>query len=146
MFARKPLLTIAAVAAGAVAGTAGAAIAQNAPAPTTIEVQAATQLSAGATAPFDAPGVRAIRRGRAIPAGYVLVGRRVTINTGAQEAWAAARFTCPSGKVLRTFGISGRVGAQPGGAEYVGRRTFMVIMDAPRGPGTKTGTVYAVCR
>ena len=85
---------------------AGAAIAADGS--SQITVHAPTQLKAGQTAPFDAPGVAVIRQGKPIPKGYVLVGQQVDVQRGAKTAGAALRFTCPGGKRLQTFGIDRR--------------------------------------
>lgn len=146
---RSKLLTAAALAATAALATgAGAALAAPDDAPTQVSVGSAFQLTAGENAPFDAPGVQAIRLRKPIPQGYVLVGRKVSITYGAEEAWGAGRLTCPAGKTLRTMGHVGRVAPQPGGAGYVGRRSYSVIFDGPRAaPGeTVAGTVFGVCR
>lgn len=133
--------TIAALATGA-----GVAVAQDTAAPTTVSISAAKQVKAPAVAPFDAPGVRAIRRGKPLPAGYVLVGRDVSITIGKERAYGAARFTCPAGKRLRTAGRTGQVAPQMVDLDYVGKTTTRVLLDASRGAGTHSGTVYAVCR
>ena len=72
----------------ALAGTAlaialgGASVAGAAGGDAQITVGTSTTLHAGQTAPFDAAGVKAVRRGRPIPSGYALVGREVTIDRG----------------------------------------------------------------
>ena len=45
---------------------------------TTVTVGPRTVLTAGQTAPFDAPGVSAVRKGKPIPSGYRLIGREVS--------------------------------------------------------------------
>lgn len=142
------LLTAAALAATAALATgAGAAVAAQDDAPTQITVGSTVTLSAGENAPFDAPGVQAIRLRKPIPQGYVLVGRQVSITGGDQVAWGAGKLTCPAGKTLRTMGHVGQVAPQPGGAEYVGRRAYSVIFDGRVTKGaTISGTVYGVCR
>ena len=127
-------LTVAAIAAG---GT-GTALAQG-EGDTTVTVGPRIVLNAGDTAPFDAPGVRAVRRGQDIPSGYVLVGRRVSGAAGG--VGAAIRFTCPDGKRLKTFGSTGRAGLQMT-RDYVNHRSTIVTSIGGRGDGT----VYAVCR
>ena len=138
---KKLLLTAATVTA--LATGAGVAVAQD-PAPTTVTVGQSTQLKAPAKAPFDAPGVRAIRRGKPLPSRYVLVGRKVTIQIGQEAAWGAARFTCPKGKVLKTAGFTGHVAPQMLD-HYVGKKTTRILFDSLHKQGTYTGTVYAVC-
>ena len=83
------------------AGT-GAAIAADGS--SQITVHAPTQLKAGQTAPFDAP-VKAIRRGKPIPAGYVPSDR--STSSAAPRRRRGAEFTCPEGKRLKTFGVTG---------------------------------------
>ncbi len=132
------LLAVSALSAGAAAGTAGALDGD-----TTSTVGPPKQLVAGATAPFDAPGVKAIRQGKAIPAGYVLVGRTVATKAGRGSAGAAIRLSCPSGKVLQTLGATGRTGLQLT-QKYLGRSaTNVMSLD---GRGSTSGTVYGVCR
>ena len=111
---------------------------------TSVTVSAPVQLVAGQKAPFDAPGVKAIRRGQAIPAGYVLVGRTVTVKAGTGAAGAALQFNCPSGKVLRTFGVTGDAGFAAE-RRYVGRKSTRV-MSIGRTGRDASGTLYAVCR
>ncbi|MDQ3630090.1 MAG: hypothetical protein M3417_02180 [Actinomycetota bacterium] len=131
------LLAASVLSAGAVT-TAGAVDGD-----TSITVGAPKNLVAGGKAPFDAPGVKAIRRGKAIPAGYVLPGRTVTVKAGTGAAGAAIRFTCPAGKALRTFATTGTVGLAID-RKYVGRRSTNV-MSIGRGKDA-SGAVYAVCR
>jgi hypothetical protein len=127
-------LTVAAIAVG---GT-GTALAQG-EGDTTVTVGPRTVLTAGDTAPFDAPGVRAIRRGQDIPSGYRLIGR--TVSGSADGVGAAIRFTCPDGKRLKTFGTTGRAGFQIT-RDYVNRRSTIITSIG----GSGDGTVYAVCR
>ncbi len=94
-----------ALAASAVAGAAG-----DSATPTQVSVTQVATLKAGDTAPGDVPGVRAIRRGRAIPAGYELIGQKVDVTRGAKAAGAYLRFQCPGTKRLRSFVATGRVG------------------------------------
>ena len=84
------------IAAIAVAVTAGitATAAAAAGGPTQVTVEPAPTLNAGDTAPFDAAGVKAIRRGKPIPAGYVLIGQRITIKRGDIPAGATLFFKC----------------------------------------------------
>lgn len=110
---------------------------------TTVTVGAPKQVVAGAEAPFDAPGVKVIRQGKAIPAGYVLVGRTVTVDAGTGASGAALRFTCPAGKLLRTFGSTGNAGLQIE-RKYVGKPSTNVM--SIRGKGDASGVIYAVCR
>lgn len=137
----KKTLAVAGIAAAAATGT-GTAI--GASGDSVVTVAAQTTLKAGATAPFDAPGAKAIRRGKVIPAGYELIGRKVTYQRGRQTAGAALRFNCPSPKKIRTFGITGNAGFSST-TNYVGHaQTY--VMSLPHKPGTSSGVVYAVCR
>jgi hypothetical protein len=131
--------TIAAITAVAtLAGGAGTAVAQSGD--TTVTVGPVTTLSPGDTAPFDAPGVRAIRRGQDIPSGYRLLGRTVSGSQGG--VGAAIRFTCPDNKRLKTFGTTGRAGFSTTRA-YVNHRSTVVTSFSRKG---QSGTIYAVCR
>jgi hypothetical protein len=125
-------------------GASSAAVAADGP--TEIKVSAAPTLSAGQVAPFDAPGVRAVRKGKAIPAGYVLLGQSVSIQRGAKSAGAALTFRCPEGKTLRTFGVVGNAGFAAADRDYAGHRQTSILSFAPPKLAQATGTVYAVCR
>jgi hypothetical protein len=125
-------------------GAAGAAVAADGA--TDIKVAAAPTLSAGQHAPFDAAGVKAIRRGRPIPAGYQLIGQQVDITRGAKSAGAALQFRCPGGKTLRTFGTIGNAGFTAVSRNYPGHRQTTILSFAPPTLAHATGTVYAVCR
>jgi hypothetical protein len=150
---RKTTAFTAAALAAAALGAGGTALAQTAasPAPTTVQVSPAPTINAGATAPFDAPGVKAIRRGKAIPAGYVLIGYRVQVHRGTRMAGAALRFLCPDGKHLRSFGTVGNAGFAAE-RDYVGHRlTFVTswpgMRDRSGSAITDTdGMLYAICR
>lgn len=138
---RTSSASIAALAAAAAIGITG--IAAAAPeAPTQVTVEPAVTLTAGTKAPFDAPGVRAIRRGKPLPAGYVLIGQKVTIKRGKIPAGASLFFKCPDGKRLKTFGTIGRAGFRAD-RDYVDRRQTYISSFSGR---DATGTVYAVCR
>ena len=138
---RRLIATLGCVAA---LGAAGAAVAADGA--TEIKVSAAPTLSAGQRAPFDAPGVRAIRRGKPIPAGYELIGQQVDIQRGARTAGAALIFRCPEGRTLRTFGIVGNAGFTAANRNYPGHRQTTILSFAPPRLDHATGTVYAVCR
>lgn len=135
---------IAAIACVAAVAGAGAAVAADGA--TEIKVQAAPTLTAGQTAPFDAAGVKAVRRGKPIPAGYVLIGQTVDIQRGAKSAGAALFFRCPAGKTLRTFGTIGNVGFSAADRNYPGHRQTTIFSFAPPRLAHATGTLYAVCR
>jgi hypothetical protein len=141
---------VAAIGCAAALGGSGIAIAQDGPVPTRVAVTDAPALTAGQRAPFDAPGVRAIRRGRPIPRGYVLVGQTVDITRGtrggnAKSAGAALTFRCPGTKRLRTFGVVGNAGFSAP-TDYVRHRQTRVFSFAPPTLDHATGTLYAVCR
>jgi hypothetical protein len=125
-------------------GAAGAAVAADGA--TDIKVTAAPTLTAGQKAPFDAPGVKSIRRGKPIPAGYRLIGQQVDITRGAKSAGAALTFRCPQGKTLRTFGVVGNAGFSAVNRDYAGHRQTTIVSFAPPTLDHATGTVYAVCR
>ena len=140
----SPHKTIAVLVAAAALAAGGVSIAADTA--TRLTVEPLASLNAGDTSPFDAAGVKAIRRGKAIPAGYVLVGRKVTNTRGVPGAGAALYFRCPDAKRLRTFGTTGTRGLAAADRPYVGRKSTWVRS----APGTKgrsvTGSVYAVCR
>jgi hypothetical protein len=125
-------------------GAAGVAVAADGA--TEIKVSAAPTLSAGQAAPFDAAGVKAIRRGKPIPAGHQLIGQTVDIQRGAKSAGAALTFRCPEGKALRTFGTVGNAGFTAANRDYRGHRQTTILSFAPPTLDHATGTVYAVCR
>jgi hypothetical protein len=133
--------SIAALAVVTALGSTGIALAASG-GPTQITVEPAKTLKAGDTAPFDAAGVKAIRRGKPIPPGYVLNGQTVTIKVGDAPAGASLIFLCPDHKRLKTFGTTGRAGFRAVDPNYVNHRR--TIVDSYAGNGT--GTVYAVCR
>jgi hypothetical protein len=133
--------SIAALAATAVLGISGIAAAA-AEGPTEVTVEPAPTLTAADKAPFDAAGVRAIRRGKPIPAGYVLIGQKVTIKRGKIPAGATLFFKCPGSKRLKTFGTIGRAGFVAN-RDYVDHRQTYVSSYSGR---DTTGTIYAVCR
>jgi hypothetical protein len=135
---------------GCLAALGGSGVAVAADGPTSIAVSDAPSLQAGQTAPFDATGVRSIRRGRPIPRGYVLVGQTVDITRGtrggnAKSAGAALSFRCPGTKTLRTFGVVGNAGFSAP-TDYVRHRQTRVFSFAPPTLDHATGTLYAVCR
>jgi hypothetical protein len=118
--------------------------------PTQITVSDVPSLTAGQPAPFDAPGVRAIRRGKAIPRGYVLVGQQIDVRRGARggnakSAGAALTYRCPGARTLRTFGVVGNAGFSAP-RNYVGHRQTQVFSFAPPSVDHAVGTLYAVCR
>ena len=141
-FARIALSAV--VLAGAAAGTAAAAEGDG---DAQITVGPQVTMSAGETAPFDAAGVRAVRRGSPIPDGYVLVGRRVTIDRGTSGSVGAVfKLSCPSGKTARTLGLTGENGPSLLGDRYVGRRDVRIAVWSPPRSPRSTGMSYVVCR
>lgn len=137
---------ITAAATVAIAAGAGAAIAADTA--TQVEVTPAAALHAGDRSPFDAPGVRAIRQGKAIPAGYEVVGYKVHVQRGTKPAGAAIIATCPGTKRLRTFATTGRASFQATDVHYAGKRRTLIasVPGIDKVGGTSDGTVWAVCR
>ena len=142
MLARHKTIAILAAAAALTAG--GVSIAADTA--TVVTVEPLASLQAGDTAPFDAAGVKAIRRGKAIPAGYVIVGQKVTTTRGVPSAGAALYFRCPDDKRLKTFAGSGRAGLAAADRAYVDHKSTWVRTSPGLKGKTTTGTVYAVCR
>lgn len=140
----QKLLAVAATTA--IAAGSGAAIAADTA--TRVEVTPAATLHAGDRAPFDAPGVRAIRQGRTIPSGYTLVGYQVHVQRGSKPAGAAIIASCPGTKRLRTFAVTGRASFQATDVHYAGKRRTLIasVPGIEKVGGTADGTVYAVCR
>jgi hypothetical protein len=141
-------LSLAALGAG---GTVALAATSGSDAPTTVDVTTAPALGVGDKAPFDVPGVKAIRRGQAIPAGYTLVGYHITVHRGAKMAGAALRFSCPSGQKLASFAVTGRAGFSATG-KYWDHNTAWVMstpgMRAADGSALTAaeGNLYAICK
>jgi len=141
---RNPTKLIAAIAAGAALAAGGVSIAADTA--TQISVQPAATLMPGQNSPFDAAGVKAIRRGQPIPAGYRLVGQKVTTTRGTANAGASLFFRCPGDKRLKTFGDSGGIGFAIDRA-YVDHRQAWVRTHGARKKGVaESGIVYAVCK
>jgi hypothetical protein len=114
---------------------------------TVVTIKPARELAAGSISPFDAAGVKAIRRGKPIPAGYRIVARDVSIARGSQAGWGAVRLQCPKGTKTRTLARTGQVGPQLVG-KYHSTFVYALVDDGPSvKPGqTASGTVYLVCR
>jgi hypothetical protein len=151
---RKTTTFVAAALATAALGAGGTALAQTGGGSSTltaVQVSPAPTLSAGTTAPFDAPGVKAIRQGRPIPSGYTLVGYRIQVHRGTKMAGAALRFQCPDDKRLRSFGVVGDAGFAAD-RDYVAHKETWVtswpgMRDRDGKPKTDAdGLLYAVCR
>ena len=138
-----PHKTIAAAVAIAALAAGGVSIAADTA--TQITVEPVASLSAGDTSPFDAAGVKAIRGGKAIPSGYVLVGQKVTNTRGQAGAGAALYFRCPDAKRLKTFGVTGHAGFFAP-QNYGEHRTANIMSFPPPHLRQASGTVYAVCR
>ena len=75
----------------------------------------------------------------------MLVGQQVDIARGAKTAGAALKFTCPDGKRLKTFGVTGKAGFLAS-QSYEDHRTTNVMSFPPPNTQQASGTVYAVCR
>lgn len=141
---RTHLKHIAALAAVAALSAGGVSIAADTA--TQVKIEPSATLMPGDTSPFDAAGVKAIRRGKDIPSGYRLVGQKVTNTRGTPAAGAALHFRCPGSKRLKTFGESGDVGFSID-RRYVDHRQTWVRTYAAKSKGEpQTGIVYAVCR
>lgn len=139
-----PHKTIAAVAAVAALAAGGVSVAADTA--TQIAVEPVASLNAGDISPFDAAGVKTIRRGKAIPSGYVLVGQKVTNTRGQAGAGAALYFRCPDGKRLKTLATTGDRALAAADRAYVDHKSTWV-RSAPGVKGkTVTGIAYAVCR
>jgi hypothetical protein len=91
---------------------------------------------------LDVAGVKVIRCGKTIPAGYVLPGLKVTIKRGRVAAGASLHFTCPDNKRLKSFATDGEAGFASR-QSYVDHRSAWVESFRTR---DGSGIVYAVCR
>jgi hypothetical protein len=151
MFTRiRVLIAIAVI--GAVAGAASTAMAASSGTDSTVSISPRTVVaSAGQTSPVDVGGVRAVRAGKPIPSGYVLVGRHVKFVRGTEAGFGALTMRCPGGKTLRGLARQGKVGPQVvRDTSYAGKRSVNVIVDydanhTPVG-ATVEGDVLALCR
>jgi hypothetical protein len=138
--------SLAVLAAAAVVATGSASVALASGGDAQVTIGSPTSLHAGQTAPFDAAGVKAVRRGKPIPSGYVLVGREVTIDReSAGSVGAVTKLSCPAGKAARTLGFTGANGPIPIGDRYVGHRTVSVAIWSPPAHAHSHGTTYVVC-
>lgn len=137
------MFVTAAAAAAVVAGVAGTVIAADGT--TDISVTNGSSFIPGEPSPGDAPGVKAIRGGKAIPAGYRIIGQRVTNKRGTPGAAAALFFRCPDAKRLKTFMTTGDVGFSST-SNYVDHRQTWVRTSPGKKGQTIAGNVYAVCR
>jgi hypothetical protein len=151
MFSRIRIL-IALGVIGAVAAAAGTALAASQGTDSQVTISPRTVVaSAGQTSPVDVGGVRAVRAGKPIPSGYVLVGRHVKFTRGTEVGYGALTMRCPSGTTLRGLARQGQIGPQVyRDVNYPGKRSVDVIVDynareTPVG-GTAEGIVLALCR
>ncbi len=142
MFRRTRITAGIAVAVAAIGS--GAAIAAQSDTPTQVTVGSKTTLNAGDRSPFDAPGVRAIRAGKPIPSGYVVIGRTVKVDRGTNAAGAAINVICPGTKRLRTFATGGHAGFYAP-REYANHRSTVIVSLPDSHLATSSGTVYAIC-
>ena len=141
------LRSAAVVGSAVVIAATGTSVVRAADGDAQVTIGTPTTLQAGQTAPFSAPGVKAIRRGKPIPSGYVLVGREVTIDRGtAGSAGAVLSLSCPAGKRARTLGSTGQNGPNVIGDRYVGHRSVRIAVWGPSNDATTHGTSYVVCR
>lgn len=144
---RIPTALIAAVAVTAIGGAIANADIETNPYAATASVALAPQLKAGDLSPFDVAGVKAIRRGKAIPDGYVLQGYSVTLRHGVIAAGAEFFAVCPKGKTLRSFAETGRARALTTDNYLRKPRTLVQsFYGNGGGPGIAEGVIYAVCR
>jgi hypothetical protein len=139
--------SLAVVGSALVIAVGGTSVVRAADGDAQVTIGTPTTLQAGETAPFSAPGVKAVRRGKPIPSGYVLVGRTVTIDRGtAGSSGAVMSLRCPAGKGARTLGFTGENGPQVIDDRYVGHRSVRVAVWGRSNDATSQGTSYVVCR
>jgi len=151
------------IAAAAISGTAVAVGVALAAGPTATEISVAPRVTilAPAVSPIDVGGVPEVRAGKALPTGYRLIGRRVTIKRGTDLAAAQIRLSCPpstrsrglladngnsGGHIYEQLWRTGRGRDQATGQAY---DFHDVVAQAP--PTLKvgesaSGTVYILCR
>jgi len=151
MFTSPRIIAIIAV-AGAL-GAAGTAVAQQGqPVDSQVTVGNRTVVAApGQVSPVSVGGVRAIRAGKPVPAGYRLIGRKVTFVRGSEAAYGYMTLRCPVGRTLRGLANQGAAGfAVQRSRNYVGKRSVDVttFFNANRTPvgQTVSGTILAACR
>jgi len=149
MLAHRLRAAAGAVAASLALAGAGTALAAGGP-DTTIAVSARVLTSAPAVSPADFPGVAKVRKGRALPRNWVVVGRDVRIARGEEVAYAALRMTCPKGRTWRSGASTGDVGASVLDRSARGKRSVLVMAtfsaaDVREGERA-AGTVLALCR
>ena len=151
MLTRTRLL-IALVVVGAVAAAAGTALATTSGTDSQVTISPRTTVAAaGQKSPVDVGGVRAVRAGKTIPSGYVLIGRHVKFTRGTEVGYGALTMRCPAGKTLRGLARQGQVGPQVyRDTNYPGKRSVDVIVDYDANHtavgATVEGDVLALCR
>ena len=139
-----PLKTIAAITTVAALAAGGVSIAADTA--TQLTVEPVASLHAGDISPFDAGGVKAIRRGKAIPPGYVIIGQKITNTRGTAGAGAALYLRCPGDKRLKTLASSGGAGLVAADRVYYNHHSTWVRTAPGKKGETLTGIAYAVCR
>ena len=144
-----PRLRAAAVAFAATLVLCVPAVAAGGP-DTTIAVSPRVLTSAPAVSPADFPGVSKVRKGRALPRNWVVVGRDVRTTRGGEIAFAALRMTCPKGRTWRSGASTGDIGASVLDRSARGKRSVLVMAtfsaaDVREGESAG-GTVLALCR
>ena len=144
-----PRLRAAAVAVTATLVLCVPAVAAGGP-DTTIAVSPRVLTSAPAVSPADFPGVSKVRKGRALPRNWVVVGRDVRTTRGGEIAFAALRMTCPKGRTWRSGASTGDIGASVLDRSARGKRSVLVMAtfsaaDVREGESAG-GTVLALCR
>ena len=144
-----PRLRAAAVAVAATLVLCVPAVAAGGP-DTTIAVSPRVLTSAPAVSPADFPGVSKVRKGRALPRNWVVVGRDVRTTRGGEIAFAALRMTCPKGRTWRSGASTGEIGASVLDRSAHGKRSVLVMAtfsaaDVREGESAR-GTVLALCR
>jgi hypothetical protein len=143
---------IATIATVGALGAAGTAVAQQGqPVDSQVTVAARTVVTApGQNSPVDVGGVRAIRRGKPVPSGYRLIGRKVTFVRGTEVAYGWITMRCPTGKTLRGLASQGGAGFAVQGGNYVGKPSvnLLAFYNANRTAvgQTVSGTILAACR
>jgi hypothetical protein len=145
---------IATIAAVGALGVAGTAVAQQGPQPVDSQVTIAPRAvvaAPGQNSPVDVGGVRAIRRGKPVPSGYSLIGRKVTFVRGTEAGYGWMTLRCPVGKTLRGLASQGQAGfAVQGSSRYPGKPSVNVLafFNANRTAvgQTVSGTILAACR
>ena len=118
---------------------------------TTVTVSPRVVLTSPQSSPVAFPGVTRVRRGVALPRGWVVVSRDVQIVRGAEIAFAAFRMTCPKDATWRGGTASDDIAASVLDRDArSGKRSVFVLAtfatSAVRAGDTATGKVFALCR